>query len=290
MKKDIFSLSKKFASVSKEAREIFNLWNYRELFLPSIEPFNPRLREGLKFAYNNEFYLIKPDLTSQISAHKPKKNLRVFYISEVLKDGIKGEWQLGAELLGGEDISMHIEILMIVLTLLEKMNIKEFYIDLGSLEVWNEEIDGNKELKEKVVEALRKRNFEIIETLRISKNKKENLWRLFNFRGRNTDYEKLKSIVEILDDKRIFIDFGTIRPLPYYKDIIFEIYSPKIGYSIGGGGDYLMNGKRCIGFALNLKALSILSKTTKNEKRTAVSNYREAFSLVKKGRTNRGEI
>ena len=281
MKKDIFSLSEKFEKVSKEAREIFNLWNYREVFLPSIEAFNPHLRKGLKFAYNNKFYLIKPDLTSQVSLYAKKKNLRVFYISEVLKDSVKGEWQLGAELLNGKDISMHIEMLMIIISLLELMNIKEFYIDVGSLQIWKNEIGGNKELEEKVVESLRKRNFEIIETLPISKNKKENLWHLFNFRGRDTNYEKLKNIVDVLNDKRIFIDFGTVRPLPYYNDIIFEIYSSKIGYYIGGGGDYLINGRKCIGFGLNLKALSLLSKSTKKEKRTVVHNYREAFSLVK---------
>ncbi len=286
MKKDIFSLSEKFEKVCKKAREMFNLWNYREVFLPSVELFNPNLREGLKFAYNNEFYLIKPDLTSQIGTYAKRKKLRVFYISEVLKDGIKGEWQLGAEFIGGKDVFMHIEILMIVISLLESMNIKEFYIDMGSLNVWKNEISSI-ELENKVFEALRKRNFEIIETLPISKIKKENLWHLFNFRGKDTNYEKLKKIVGIVGDERIFIDFGTVRPLSYYDDIIFEVYSPKLGYSIGGGGDYLINGRKGVGFGFNLKALFSLSQDKEKEKRTIVQGsdtynmYKRCFSLVK---------
>ena len=286
MKKDIFSLSEKFGKIFKKSREVLNLWNYREVFLPTIEKFNPSLREGLKFSYNNEFYLINPDLTSQIGMYAKKDSLRVFYISEVLKGSIRGEWQLGAEYIGGNDVSMHIEILMVVISLLESIGIKEFYIDIGSLNVWKNETGGDVKLEEKVFEALRRRNFEIIETLPISKAKKENLWHLFNFRGKGSDYKKLLRIVETLDDDRIFVDFGTIRPLSYYDDIIFEIYSPKIGYSIGGGGDYSVNNKKGVGFGFNLKTLITLLKNSKNEKRSIVEinnldAFKKCFSLVK---------
>ncbi len=112
--------------------------------------------------------------------------------------------------------------------------------------------------REEVRRALLTRNFGIIESLPISAGRKRALWRLFNFRGKRSGVEKLDAIAELLGDERVFLDFGTVRPLPpYYTDVIFEVYSPRLGKPLGGGGgEYLVGGnKKAIGFALDLGAL-----------------------------------
>ncbi len=285
MRKDLFSESERLAEITKYLRRTFELWGYREVFLPTVEEFRAQLRKGTKFAYNNEFYIIKPDLTSQILANlKEPRRLRLYYISEVLDGGVKGSWQAGVEFIGGENIKMQVEGLLTVITSLESMGIEEFYIDVGSLRVWENALRGMEEFRGAVFKALTRRNFEIIERLPISEEKKEELWKLFNFRGRKCSYEKLTRIVEIVDDDRVFIDLGTIRPLPYYSDIIFEVYSPEIGKPLGGGGEYTFKETGAFGFAFDLKALAKLFDGTKLEKsRKKVSDYRLAKELVKLG-------
>ncbi len=283
MKKDVFSESERLADITKYLRRTFELWGYKEIFLPTVEEYRESLRKGTKFAYNNSFYVIKPDLTSQILVNlKEPRRLKLFYISEVLNGGVKGKWQAGVEFIGGKDLWMQVEVLMTVITSLEALGIKEFYIDIGSLKVWENAIKGIEEFREEIFRALAKRNFEIIERLPISEEKKEELWRLFNFRGKKSDYEKLNLIVEALGDDRIFIDFGTIRPLPYYSDIIFEIYSPKLGYPLGGGGEYKFNGIDAFGFAFDLNVLSKLysGKIEKNRK-TIRGELKEVYKLAK---------
>ena len=289
MKKDLFSESERLADITKYLRRTFELWGYREVFLPSVEEFNEDLRKGTKFAYNNEFYIIKPDLTSQILTNlKVPRKLKLYYISEVLNGGVKGEWQAGLEFIGGKDTKMQVEVLLAVISSLEALGIEEFYIDVGSLKVWENVLKDIEEFKESVFNALTKRNFEIIERLPINEEKKEELWKLFNFRGRKCTYEKLNRIVEMVDDKRIFIDFGTIRPLPYYSDIIFEVYSPKIGKPLGGGGEYIFKGVSAFGFAFDLNALSKLfdgkiEKSRKKIKGELKEAYKLARALVKLG-------
>lgn len=283
MKRDLFSESERLAYVTKYLRRTFELWGYREILLPAIEEFSEQLRKGTKFAYNNGFYIIKPDLTSQILANlKEPRKLKLYYISEVLNGGIKGKWQAGVEFIGGEDIKMQVEVLLAVITSLEALGIEDFYIDVGSLKVWERAIEGIEEFRTEIFRALTRRNFEIIERLPISGEKKEELWQLFNFRGKSCKYKKLNKIIEAVDDERVFIDFGTIRPLPYYSDIIFEVYSPKIGKPLGGGGEYTFKGVSAFGFAFDLDALSKLfdGKIEKSRKRVG-GELKEAYRLAK---------
>ena len=283
MKRDLFSESERLADITKYLRRTFELWGYREIFLPAIEEFSEQLRKGTKFAYNNAFYIIKPDLTSQILANlKEPRKLKLYYISEVLNGGIKGGWQAGVEFLGGEDIKMQVEVLLVVITSLETLGIEDFYIDIGSLKVWENTIKGVEKFRAEIFRALTRRNFEIIERLPIGEKKKEELWQLFNFRGKSCEYKKLNKIIEAVDDERIFIDFGTIRPLPYYSDIIFEVYSPKIGKPLGGGGEYRFKGMNAFGFAFDLNALSKLfdGKIERGRKRVR-GGLKEAYRLAK---------
>jgi len=273
----------RIARLSKYVRRTFELWGYSEVVLPTIEPYGETLRGGTKFAYNNRFYLIKPDVTSRLI--NTDVSGRLYYIGEVLDGGVEGRWQAGVEFIGGEITSMTAEVLSVLITALENLGIEEFYIDLGSLEVWRRATEGIEDFRETVWEALKRRNFGLIEKLPLDEGKKEELWRLFNFRGRETDYGKLARILELVDDERVFVDLGTVRPLPYYRDVIFEVYSPKLGKPIGGGGEYSFRGRPAVGFALDLEALLGLARDEEVTKRPlrGISSFREARKLVSMG-------
>ncbi|MBS3765818.1 ATP phosphoribosyltransferase regulatory subunit, partial [Candidatus Bipolaricaulota bacterium] len=77
--------SEKLSSVASKLRRNFELWNYREVLLPAIERDREGLDRGTKFSDGEEFYLIKPDITSQILTKlQEERRYKLFYLSEVL--------------------------------------------------------------------------------------------------------------------------------------------------------------------------------------------------------------
>ena len=277
----------RLAEIGNRLRKAFELWNYREIMFPAIEEYSEQMRKGTKFAYNNRFYVICPDATSRIIRDFSDGTARIYYMSEVLDGGGRGTWEAGVELIGGREPDMYVEILSVLITALESLGIEEFYVDIGSMKVWEEALRGIEPFRDDVRRALLTRNFGIIESLPISAGRKRALWELFNFRGKRSGVKKLDDIVELLGDERVFLDFGTVRPLPYYTDVIFEVYSPLLGRPIGGGGEYLVKGKKAIGFALDLSALSGIYREKKRRRETLSGEtgevYRKARELVKLG-------
>ncbi len=270
--------------ISNRLRTLFQLWGYKEILFPAVAEYDSRIRKGTKFLQHGELYLIAPDATSRIMLKwNEAENLRVYYVGEVLDGDIKGQWQAGIELIGAQDIWLHAEVLSIAIGALEALGVKEFYIDMGSMEVWRRAIKGIEKYAEKVWSALHHRNFQIIEKLPISKEKKLELWNLFNFRGKVSGIEKLDRIAYAVDDERLFIDLGTVRPLPYYIDVIFEIYSPEIGKPIGGGGEYNLQGKKGMGFMLDLGILKRLYEDREIKRiKMRGEDIRETFYQAKK--------
>lgn len=290
MRKGLLAESERLSEIGKYLRRTFELWGYREVFLPAIEEYREGLRKGTKFAYNNEFYVIKPDITSQIleNIKEVPEKLKLYYISEVLDGGVRGQWQAGVEYIGGDVTKMAAEVLLTAITALEAVGIEEFYIDIGSLKVWEKATEDVEEFRAEIYRALVRRNFEIIEHLPISKEKKEELWELFNFWGKESGYRKLDRIVEAVNDERLFIDFGTVRPLPYYRDVLFEVYSPELGKPLGGGGEYTFKGKPAFGFAFDMGALSKLFRKKGDRNRKKLRGeprdvFAEAKRLVRMG-------
>ena len=248
--------STRLSIVARILRKNYDLWNYREILLPAIERNGGELDKGTKFTDGRDFYLVKPDITSQIltrlTDEKPRK---LFYISEVLDGGTTGDWQFGAEYIGGENRWMVIETLASIITGLESLGIEEFYIDVGSKSVWESVTEDIPGLRNEVFSALHHRSFDLIDDLSISETKKDEIWSLFNFRDKKCDYDRLNEILDTIDDERVYADFGTVRGMHYYEDLTFEIYSPAIGSPLGGGGEYKFRDSGACGFAFNLEVL-----------------------------------
>jgi ATP phosphoribosyltransferase regulatory subunit len=248
--------SNKLSTVARVLRRNYDLWNYKEILLPAIERNKEGLDRGTKFTDGQEFYLVKPDITSQILTKLEDENRRkLFYMSEVLDGGTSGDWQFGAEYIGGKELWMPVEILSSIITGLESLGIDDFYIDVGSKRVWESVTNDVPGLRNEVFSALHHRSFDLIDELDIPDTKKDEIWHLFNFRDKKCDYDRLNEILDIVDDDRVFADFGTVRGMSYYEDLTFEIYSPAIGSPLGGGGEYTFRNVGACGFAFHLEVL-----------------------------------
>ncbi len=248
--------SAKLSTVARVLRRNFDLWNYREILLPAIVKNKEGLDKGTKFTDGQDFYLVKPDITSQILTRLEDESRRkLFYISEVLDGKTNGDWQFGAEYIGGDEHWMPVEIITSIITGLESLGIKDFYLDVGSKRVWESVTRDVPGLRGDVFSALHHRSFDLIDELDISETKKEEIWRLFNFRDKECDYDRLNEILDVVGDERVFADFGTVRGMHYYDDLTFEIYSPAIGSPLGGGGEYRFRDAAACGFAFNLEVL-----------------------------------
>ncbi|MFW6196604.1 MAG: ATP phosphoribosyltransferase regulatory subunit [Thermoplasmatota archaeon] len=289
MKKDVFSESKKLADITKKIRDVLELWNYSELFLPNTVEYDESLRKGIKLTYNNDFYLTNPDVTSQIVQSYSKENdLKCFYISDI-QEGLEREIQLGVEYIGSDSLKPKVEILNVLITILEKLDIDDFYIDISSLKVWKEVISGVERYKDEIFKALKRRNLSVIDDLDIKEERKQDLWELLNLRGEKSGFKKIDELLNIIDDERLFADLGTVRPLSYYYDIIFEVYSPNLGYPIGAGGEYFVNEKPSCGFALNLDNISKIYELKEEDGKNVIqddikSAYKTARKLVNQGK------
>ncbi len=281
--------SEKMSSLARALRKNYELWNYEEILLPAIEKYDDSLDKGTKFTDGEHFYLVKPDITSQIlNRLSGEEKRKLFYLSEVLDGDPTGSWQFGAEYIGGQEIWMVVEILTTIITGLEKLGIEDFLIDIGTRKVWESVTEDLPGVQEKIFTALHQRSFEMIDDLRISEEKKDQIWHLFNFRDKDCDYGRLSKILEVLDDDRLFADFGTVRGMSYYQDLTFEIYSPRVGSPLGGGGEYRFREEGACGFAFNLESLLELFPGQKGQAREKIEGnsaegLNRARKLIKEG-------
>ncbi|MBS3781142.1 MAG: ATP phosphoribosyltransferase regulatory subunit [Candidatus Thermoplasmatota archaeon] len=295
MKKDVFSESERLDIIVSEIREILKRWGYQEIFLPSVVEHDGKLRKGLNITCQNEFYSVNPDPTSQMAVNfRDGLPIRKFYIREIL-DGIEGKFQAGIEFLCDDPVRNKVEILNILISILERLKIEDFYVDIGSLKIWKETIENIKEYRDDIFTALRRRNLSLIDDLPISSEKKEELWDLLNLRGEKCGFDKIDRLIDLVDDDRFYADLGTVRPLPYYDDIIFEIYSPRAGFPIGAGGEYKLEGTHGCGFALDLEMISEIYNIEEENDFVVVdgdlkTSYRRARGLVEDGEKVRMEI
>ncbi len=215
------------------------------------------MKEGLRTLVNGELFLAHPDPTSQILSHlKGQHALNVFYCSEVLSLHGRSRWQIGVERMGDEKISGTVELLRMLIQFLESLWIQDFFIDIGSIKLWENHMADIPEHRQEIWRSIRQRNFGMIEELPISAKKKQELWRLLNTRSQSSDDEEMADLLSQIQDKRIFVDMGTIRFLPYYHELVFEVYVPSFGAPLGGGGRYRVNGGLGFGFALDAEILS----------------------------------
>jgi len=256
MRKDIFSESKKLSSIVNLIRDTLLKHDFYEFFPPSLIKYSDNLRKGAKFSDGKSFYLLKPDITScLIEMDKVKEKQKIYYICEILDENLNSTWQLGYEILDGSKLESEEEVIKIAITILTNMGIENFFVDVSSVKTWKDLLDRIPRYKQTVIRAIEMRNFDLIEGLELDLEIRNEISKLFNFRGKHSEFENLNTLVSNIDDERIYIDLGTMKYMDYYEDIVFEIYMPGNGRLLANGGQYTVNDRYSCGLAFNLDVL-----------------------------------
>lgn len=267
------------------------LWSYEEVMLHSIEPYNRYLRGGAKYAYSDGFYLINPDITSRLAVNLPdiREKRRLFYVSEVIREGIRGKWQVGAELFGMDRRRGSLEIISVVMSAMECLGVDDFAIDIGSTAAWDEILDDPEIDGEMISKALARRDQDTLQTLIKDGDRRSRILSMMNARGSPTGMKDLDVLVHDIGDKRVISDPGTVKLLPYYDGFIFEIYSPSSLMMLGSGGSYTIGGIEAVGFALDLSSLAAIHENNSARRSLTLNDadagkaYNRARQMVRRG-------
>ena len=252
---------------------------------------------------------LRPDITTSIArmvaTHYTDHDapLRFCYMANVfrfqeLRKGRDQEfYQTGAELIGIPGIEADTEIILLASRILKEIGIKNFIINVGHikfLEGLLDEIKDDTSLKDKIAQAITDKNFVWLKSL-IEKNtlnpevKKtflalprfyggpEILDELIKFplnkkcREALSELAKLWRMLREFNNIHLTFDPGLARGLDYYTGIVFEIYSPQVGFPLGGGGRYdtlldkFNESRSATGFALAEDViLSVLDRNMKD--------------------------
>ncbi len=246
-------------SIIKKLRYSFDSFGYVEIFLNSIEKFNEKLSDGIPFVYNNEFYLINPDITSRLTLKNLKNNTRIFYVYEALNKYNQSTLKAGIELVNNDETASNEEVLRVLINSLESLGIYDFNIDISLSNIFIDRI--GKKNYEMVRPYIIDGNIMEIQNLDIDDAIKKEIIDLINGRGKETDIKLLNDLSERVSDPRIIIDTGTIRYMNYYDGLIFEVYSSN--YFIGAGGNYRIKNKNACGFSVDIESLAKILKEDK---------------------------
>ncbi len=246
------------------------------------------------FDRHGEAMALRPDITTSIARmvathySNHREPLRFYYLGNVFRfqEPRKGRdqefYQIGCELMGIAGLEADVEIILLASHILEQIGIKDFLINIGHtkfLEGLLDELDDNPSLKDSIAQAIKEKNFVWLKNLMEESNTKPDIKNKFlalpGFYGGAEIFHELeklpsnKKCTEALSElKRVWnmlkqftsiqltFDPGLARGMDYYTGIVFEIYSPKSGFPLGGGGRYdslldNFNGYRpATGFAL----------------------------------------
>jgi ATP phosphoribosyltransferase regulatory subunit len=105
-------------------------------------------------------------------------------------------------------------------------------------------------------------------------------------------YDALKSMGA---EEQILVDMGVLRGLDYYTGVVFEGFSPDLGYGLLGGGRYdrLLSqfGFNCpaTGFALGMDRLTLVLKDQEQEPQRYLVGGNNWQAMVKKADELRSE-
>ncbi|HPF20155.1 MAG TPA: ATP phosphoribosyltransferase regulatory subunit [Syntrophomonas sp.] len=233
-------------------------------------------------------------------------------------------WQTGIELLGASGPWADAEAISLAVKLLQELGLNDFKISINQIGIFNglltaaaidsEDKDEIRRLVEKkdLVELERR-----LENLVMPDAWKESIARLPVLHGglevlQKIPYleqhaataqavEDLLRVYEALQDygvtRHIVIDMGVLRELEldYYTGVIFEGYSPELGYGLLGGGRYdnLLGqfGFPCpaTGFALGMDRLALVLARQEEETNRYLLGGRNLRALVEKAQQLRGE-
>jgi ATP phosphoribosyltransferase regulatory subunit len=207
-------------------------------------------------------------------------------------------WQMGIELLGASGAWADAEVISVAVKSLLALGLDDFKISLNQIGIFNSLLEDSR-LEQAEREEIRRLVEDkdlvalsaLLDGLAIDDGLKESIARLPVLHGgleilqqvpyleKNRKAEQaaleLKKVYEALQVcgviGNIVVDMGVLRGLDYYTGIVFEGYSPELGYGLLGGGRYdRLLGEfgldaPATGFALGMDRLALVLKSQEQE-------------------------
>lgn len=280
-------------SITDRMRAVFDEHGYGEVWTPAIE-FEA---EGMGLSGGASVYRLvddhgaalrlKSDLTIPIARVAATRYagavppLRFSSFSHVYR-GVKphrGDMrellQAGCELIGSAAPGGTVEVLSVLARALEATGLREFRIGLGDAALYPALLDAHgvdPGVRSQLLSALLGRDFVRLAQLVEAHELDERLLTVPQRRGgpevlQDLDVlDRLRTVHARLPDDvaaRVIFDLGLTRDLSYYTGAVFEIYDPRVGAPLGGGGRYddlLSRFGRdlpAVGFAINVDRLHL---------------------------------
>ncbi|MCX7641022.1 MAG: histidine--tRNA ligase [Elusimicrobiales bacterium] len=261
-----------FTSIEKIAREIFKIFNYYEIRLPTLEYYELFIKstgetsdivqkEMYKFEDSNGRLLaLRPEGTPGIvrsyinnSMHISGKKTKFFYIANMFRAerpqaGRYREFeQIGAEYIGDSTPYADAEIIIMLDTILKELKLSDYKIEINSIGCSNCRVKYKKTL----IEYLKSKQLCKDCKIRVEKNPlrildckidKENLLDTPKIQLCEECITHHNSLKEILKENNIDFEENhlLVRGLDYYTKTVFEFKTNLLGSqdAIGAGGRY----------------------------------------------------
>ncbi len=254
------------------------------------------------FDKNNRTLALRHEMTTPIARvaasrlNEVELPLKLSYITNVYRyeqaqTGRQCEfYQAGVELMGVPNASADAEVIALSIELLRQAGLENFQISLGQVEFINGVMDQVKlspEQQQQIKQAMVTRDLvglgEMLDNTELTNNAKDILKRIPLLHGKedmlkqayNMVYNEqskraLDNLTEIYNllkgygfEKYVNFDLGVIRDFNYYTGMVFEAYTPGLGFPLCGGGRYdnMLSdfGTACpaTGFALGIERIML---------------------------------
>ncbi|MDO5516434.1 MAG: ATP phosphoribosyltransferase regulatory subunit [Clostridium sp.] len=273
-------------SIEKDIDGMFETWGYKEVITPTVEfyeTFNNSYQslneeDMYKFFDNRgRILVLRPDMTIPIARVVQTKlkdaeiPIKLRYVSNIFRvhesfGGKRNEFtDCGVELIGLEDKKSDLEVLVLALEALKKLELDDFKLEIGNIGFLKgilNDLDITKEEKETIAQFIEDKNLKSLEDylseLNIDDGYKTFLNKLPWMFGDKTilnDAKKLAFNENILSNikyletlyyeleklgygENVTFDLGMAPRLNYYTGIIFRGYGEGLGNTLLRGGRY----------------------------------------------------
>lgn len=254
------------------------------------------------FDKNNRTLALRHDMTTPIARvaasrlNEAKLPLKLSYITNVYRyeqaqTGRQCEfYQAGVELMGVLNASADAEVIALAIELLRQAGLEKFQISLGQVEFINgvmEQLKLSPKQQQEIKQAMVTRDLvglgEMLDDTNLASNAKDILKRIpllhgkedmlkqaYNMVCNEQSKRALDNLTEIYNllkgygfESYVNFDLGVIRDFNYYTGMVFEAYTPGLGFPLCGGGRYdnMLSdfGTACpaTGFALGIERIML---------------------------------
>jgi len=252
------------------------------------------------FDKNNRILALRPDMTTpmaRVAATRLKDcttPMKLFYLTNVFRyeqaqTGRQCEfYQAGVELMGVSEPTADAEVIALAVEAMLKSGLKQFQIGLGQVDFINgvmRQSGLSQEQQQQVKSAMLTRNLvgvdeilvnsgltqeaqKVLNNIPLLHGKQEMLKQAYGMVANDVSHQALDNLAEIYRllesygvSQYVNFDLGIMRDLDYYTGMVFEGYTPGLGFPICGGGRYdtMLSsfGMKCgaTGFALGIERM-----------------------------------